>query len=298
LREEATMSWLKKQVGDAWRLVAHPEGHEPPKMEPERKETLSSREPREIGSNDSAPVRAHEYGTLIAPLAPVGLEGRTDEQVEADNRRLAWIEKHLLPTDLVREAVERFLGRIAKTAVHGALGPPELIQQLLLEASTEQLGELPKQSREEFQAELSELRARLDEHHSRFAEESLRESTAQSTLEEEYEIAKKELVRHWASLVSSAVMLWGERDPVRFDHKLRPLPPADQKDSWRELFEETRDSLYAAVAIDRDDMSKITGGFASALREHTRAGRAVELPDRIDVIWKGSDIAALQRRAT
>ena len=111
---------------------------------------------------------------------------------------------------------------------------------------------------------------------------------ADEFLDQEADMARREIVRDWLNAVQLAWQAWGVSSG-----KLRLRPgdlepeapdaPNEAYDSWRQVREEARASLLASLALDEEGLDALTLSFASSMRPRCARGAGIALPGGLRV---------------
>jgi hypothetical protein len=204
------------------------------------------------------------------PIEPIGLPVHLEAEAEADSQLFLELEQYL-PTDTLTQGVRNFLQNIDLSTVEHALGRPELMKGLLDLIIQE---ENPRSG-----SDFAKLSSELRTHYQEFALKlggQISEVPSQR-VEEEVETAKHELIRHCVDLIHSAGTMWGF--PVNLDPLFKPkVPSQEYVKPWSDILVDRRDALYAALALSKEDMQKISQQVADSLRVKLRGNRTLHLP--------------------
>jgi hypothetical protein len=179
-----------------------------------------------------------------------------------------------MPKQALEAAVHTFYESEQCRTLERSLGDPMEIMHLA--------GDFPSDVVEQVRAQLSRPGPRLTD----------------TLVAEEIETAANELIRYW---VNAMLLAW---DSLRGENRALPLhgelllPERRRGDpnftqayeAWEGERQEALTSLLASVAILRSDMLGITRGFTANVHAWaSRGANVVELPERVDLRWRGSN---------
>jgi hypothetical protein len=204
-------------------------------------------------------------------------EGRSQEEIMADAQRLDALTL-FMPDGLIRDLVGRYLSDARKKSAFGELGNPA-----------------------EFAGFLTDRLRRAERYPGadRF-ERDAKPRPPERAIETESRLVARQLTLDWVDSILLAWRRWGRSAGVlELDDTFTPQPATSNLkahwERWYGVRQEAIASALSTIAVTDGDRDRIMPEFWTRLRESLHTKRAVELPERVDLVLRDKHAVAMRR---
>jgi hypothetical protein len=201
---------------------------------------------------------------------------RSREETLADARRLE-ILTEFMPHGLIRDLVGRYLSDARKQAVFQELGEPAQLATFL----TERLGRVVREA------------------HADQVEPEALSRPRERALETESRLVARQLTTDWVDSILLAWRRWGRSvGMLELDDSFTPQPGGNFKAQWERWYGVRQSAIASAlstIAVTGSDRDRIMPEFWTRLRGSLDVKRAVELPERVDLVLRDKHAVARGR---